>query len=146
MATSARKFFSGADESLIVQAIAKAESEISGEIRVHIDSEFKGDVLDRAAYIFKKLGMTKTIHRNGILFYLAVQSRKFAVIGDKGINQKVQEGFWEAITDSMAEQFKQGNFAAGLAEGIEKAGVELKKHFPAEKNNLNELTDEISIA
>lgn len=146
MATSARKFFSGADEGLIIKAIAKAESEISGEIRVHIDSEFKGDVLDRAAYIFKKLGMTKTIHRNGILFYLAVQSRKFAVIGDKGINQKVQEGFWEAITDSMAEQFKQGNFAAGLAEGIEKAGVELKKHFPAEKNNLNELTDEISIA
>jgi len=146
MATSARKFFSVTDESLIIQAIAKAESEISGEIRVHIDSEFKGDVLDRAAYLFKKLGMTKTIHRNGILFYLAVQSRKFAVIGDKGINQKVQEGFWEAITDSMAEQFKQGNFAAGLAEGIEKAGVELKKHFPAEKNNLNELTDEISIA
>jgi len=146
MATSARKFFSAADEGLIRQAIANAELEISGEIRVHIDSEFKGDVLDRAAYLFKKLGMTKTMLRNGILFYLAVQSRKFAVIGDKGINQKVPEGFWENITNTMAGQFKEGNVAAGLAEAIERAGVEMKKHFPAEKNNVNELTDDISIA
>ncbi|HSV88660.1 MAG TPA: TPM domain-containing protein [Bacteroidales bacterium] len=144
MATNAKRFFSKTDESKILNAIARAEAEISGEIRVHIDSEFKGEVLDRAASIFKNLGMVKTKYRNGILFYLAVKSRKFAVIGDKGINQKVSEHFWEAIKSNMGDHFRQGNFAEGLIEGIETAGNELKKHFPAEKNNLNELTDEIS--
>ena len=52
-------------------------------------------MLDRAAWVFKKLGMHKTAERNGVLFYLAVDDRKFAIIGDAGINAKVPAGFWD---------------------------------------------------
>ena len=127
-----------------MQAIARAELETSGEVRVHIDRECRGDVLDRAASVFTRLGMTQTRERNGVLFYLAIKPRKFAIIGDAGINQNVPEDFWESIKELMLEHFREGAFAKGLIAGIEKAGQELKAHFPWQKDDQNELTNEIS--
>ena len=94
--------------------------------------------------MFKKLGMEKTAERNGVLFYLAVKDRKFAIIGDAGINAKVPEGFWDCISELLARNFKEGKFTEGLAEGILLAGKQLKKHFPYKKEDVNELSDEIS--
>jgi uncharacterized membrane protein len=89
----ASSFFTAEQQAVILAAVREAEGETSGEIRVHIETSFKGDVLDRAAWIFGKLGMQKTALRNGVLFYLAVEDRKFAIIGDGGIHAKVPEGF-----------------------------------------------------
>ena len=132
------------EKLLIKNAIKEAELNTSGEIRVHIESVIKGDVLDRAAYIFKILGMHKTRERNGVLFYLAEKSRKFAIIGDAGINAKVPVDFWNNIKDNMALHFSEGKFANGLAEGIRMAGEQLKVHFSHKKDDVNELPDEIS--
>ncbi|MDX9943063.1 MAG: TPM domain-containing protein [Bacteroidales bacterium] len=144
MGDTARNFFTPAEEQKIMEAIARAELETSGEVRVHIDRECKGDVLDRASTVFAKLGMVKTGERNGVLFYLAVKPHKFAIIGDVGINRKVSGDFWESIKALMLERFREGAFARGLIEGIEKAGQELKAHFPWQKNDENELPNEIS--
>lgn len=141
---NARKFFTEADKLAIRNAIVQAEKGTSGEIRVHIEDTFSGDVLDQAAYIFKKLKMHKTEQRNGVLFYLAVRNRKFAIIGDAGINAKVPEGFWDLIKEIMAEHFRNNRFAEGLAEGIKLAGEKLIEHFPYLENDTNELSDEIS--
>ena len=91
----ASSFFTKEQQAQILASVKEAEMETSGEIRVHIETSFKGDVLDRAAWVFKKLGMHKTAERNGVLFYLAVKDRKFAIIGDAGINAKVPAGFWD---------------------------------------------------
>lgn len=140
----ASSFFSKDQKSLIVAAIREAEHASSGEIRVHIESSCKGDVLDRAAWIFGKLGMQKTKERNGVLFYLAVKDRKFAVIGDAGINSKVPEGFWDDVKEILRKNFVEGKFTDGLSEGIILAGKHLKRHFPHQKDDVNELSDEIS--
>ena len=139
-----KDFLSEEDKKRIVDAIKEAELNTSGEIRVHIESRCKGNVLDRAAYIFKKLKMHKTAQRNGVLFYLAYKDRKFAIIGDAGINSKVPENFWDEIKDRMAAKFKEGKFAEGLSEGIIESGNQLKKHFPYQTDDVNELSDEIS--
>ena len=128
----------------IQTAIKEAELNTSGEIRVHIESNLKGDVLERAAYIFKKLEMHKTAQRNGVLFYLAIESKKFAVLGDAGINSKVPEHFWDDIKEEMAGNFKNGYFTEGLIAGILLTGEQLKKHFPYQKDDVNELSDDIS--
>jgi len=141
---SIRKYFSDKDKLQIKNAIRAAELNTSGEIRVHIEKHCREDVLDRAAYIFKKLEMHKTELRNGVLFYLAVDDRKFAILGDAGINQKVPEDFWEEIKEKMAEKFKEGLFAEGLSQGIRMAGEQLKAHFPYQEDDVNELSDEIS--
>jgi uncharacterized membrane protein len=101
-------------------------------------------VLDRAAYVFEKLGIHKTAQRNGVLFYLAVHDHKFAILGDAGINQVVPADFWDQIKETMLGYFKEGKFADGLSEGIMMAGEQLKVHFPFQKEDVNELSDEIS--
>ena len=140
----ASSFFSKEQQAQILSSVREAEKETSGEIRVHIESKLEGDVLDRAAWLFKKLGMHKTAERNGVLFYLALNDRKFAIIGDAGINAKVAAGFWDEISELLKQNFKEGRFTEGLLEGIIKAGDQLKTHFPYQLNDVNELPDEIS--
>ncbi len=136
--------FSKQDQEAIVNAIRDAEKDTSGEVRVHIDKKCPEDVLDRAAYWFEKLKMHKTELRNGVLFYLATQDKKFAIIGDAGINAKVPDGFWDDIKNQMANHFKQGNLVDGLCQGIRESGIQLKTHFPYQSDDINELPDEIS--
>ncbi|MGD0582496.1 MAG: TPM domain-containing protein [Bacteroidales bacterium] len=140
----ASSFFTREQQSRIVAAIHEAENETSGEVRVHIETSCHGDVLDRAAWIFNKLGMQKTKERNGVLFYLAIKHRKFAVLGDAGINAKVPAGFWDDVKELLKGNFVEGRFSEGLSEGILLAGKHLKEHFPHQKDDVNELSDEIS--
>jgi len=141
---SVRKYFSEESKLRIRNAIRTAELNTSGEIRVHVEKHCKGDVLDRAAYIFGKLKMHKTELRNGVLFYLAIEDHKFAILGDAGINQKVPDDFWENIKEEMEVDFIEGNFADGLSKGIVMAGNQLKEHFPYQVDDVNELSNEIS--
>lgn len=141
---SASEFFSDNEIKSIREAIKEAENTTSGEIRVHLDKHCKEDVLDHAAFLFEKLEMHKTALRNGVLFYLAYEDHKFAILGDAGINKVVPDHFWDDIKDEMATSFKQGKFAEGLSKGIVQAGEQLKKHFPVKKSNENQLSDEIS--
>jgi uncharacterized membrane protein len=141
---SVENFFSKDEKLQITDAIAKAEVNTSGEIRLHMEGHCKLDVLDRAAYVFEKLHMHKTDQRNGVLFYLAVHDHKFAILGDAGINMLVPANFWDEIKETMLGYFKEGKFADGLSTGILMAGEQLKAHFPFHKDDVNELTDEIS--
>jgi uncharacterized membrane protein len=144
MESSASKFFTKDEQARIREAIMEAERETSGEIRIHIESHLKGKVLDRAAWIFKKIGMHATGQRNGVLFYLALKNREFAIIGDKGINSKVPDDFWDKTKDLIQHHFRKGEFTDGLVEGILLAGKQLREHFPYQKGDVNELPDEIS--
>ena len=140
----ASSFFTREQRAKILASVKQAEEETSGEIRVHIETSCHGDVLDRAAWIFGKLAMHKTAERNGVLFYLAVNDRKYAIIGDIGINAKVPPGFWDSVSDLLQKRFKEGKFTEGLSEGILMAGEHLKTHFPHRADDVNELNDEIS--
>lgn len=139
-----KEFLGKENEILITKAIEGAENQTSGEIRVHVESLCKEEVLDRAAWLFKKLKMHETKERNGVLIYLSVNDRKFAIIGDSGINKVVPEGFWDEIKEMMISHFSKGEFALGLINGIEKTGEQLKQFFPWQENDVNELSDEIS--
>jgi len=141
---SVENFFSKEEKKQITDAIAAAELNTSGEIRLHVEGKCKIDVLDRAAYVFEKLEMNKTAQRNGVLFYLAIYDHKFAILGDGGINQLVPENFWDEIKKTMLGYFKEGKFAEGLSKGILMAGEQLKANFPYQKEDVNELSDEIS--
>ena len=138
------EFLGKENERLIKEAIEAAEHQTSGEIRVHIESKCKNDVLDRASWLFKKLKMHETKERNGVLIYLSVSDRKFAIIGDSGIHKVVPEGFWDKIKEIMISHFSKGEFAIGIITGIEKTGEQLKQYFPWKSDDVNELSDEIS--
>jgi len=141
---SVRNFFTPEQKEDITLAIKNAELDTSGEIRVHVENTCIGDVKDQAAYFFEKLEMHKTEQRNGVLFYLAIKNRKFAILGDAGINKVVPGNFWDDIRDHMLNHFRENDFTEGLVEGIKMAGQQLKEHFPYQTDDVNELPDEIS--
>lgn len=143
MKNNAEWFFSNDDKAQILAAIKNAENETSGEIRLFIEDTCNISTLDRAAQIFETLEMHKTALRNGVLFYLAVGSKKFAIIGDAGINSKVPPNFWDEIKINTLEAFAKEKFAEGLITGVSKAGLALKQYFPRSIDDINELPDDI---
>ena len=143
---NASNFFTAMQQEDIRQAIMNAELDTSGEIRVHIENTCKGDAMDRALAVFKKLGMEKTESRNGVLIYLAIKNRKFAIIGDEGIHATVTENFWESIKNKMLNRFRDNHFTEGLIEAITETGKQLKTYFPHKSDDVNELPDDISFS
>ena len=137
-------FLTKEEEQAIVEAIRVAEKETSGEIRVHIEKTTSKVPYERALEVFHELGMNATELQNGVLFYFAVADKSFAICGDKGINDKVENDFWDSTKDKMVAQFKLGNFEKGIIEGILSAGEQLKKYFPHQEDDVNELSNEIS--
>ena len=132
------------EDHRVVEAIRHAELNTSGEIKVHIENRCKGDVEERSLVVFNRLKLNETQLRNGVLIYLAVKDHKFAILGDEGINNVVEEGFWNDIRDLMAYAFKEGRFADGLEQGIQRCGEKLKAYFPYQSDDINEIPDEIS--
>ena len=137
-------FLSKEEEQEIVQAIVEAEKNTSGEVRVHIEKQSKLSPLERAQEVFFELKMESTKDRNGVLFYVSVADKKFAIIGDKGINDVVAVDFWDTTKEIVIDHFKKGNFKTGLVEGILSAGNQLKAYFPYQSDDENELSNEIS--
>lgn len=146
-------FLTSEEETAIIQAIRMAEKNTSGEIRVHLEPSSRSadepnepiDAYDRAAEVFDSLNMHNTAQRNGVLIYVAVNDRTLVIMGDKGINDVVGPHFWESTKDIIISHFKNGKMKQGLVEGILKAGEQLKKHFPHQKDDKNELPDDISV-
>lgn len=139
-----RQILSAADETQVVAAIGAAEKATSGEIRVHVEWRSGGDPLAAARRWFHRLGMDKTRERNGVLLYLAVDDKAFAIVGDRGIHEKVGDDGWASIRDGIQAAFVSGRFAHGLEEAIRSVGAILAAHFPPRGDDRNELPDTVS--
>jgi uncharacterized membrane protein len=140
-----KKFFTEREQEEIMAAITAAENRTSGEIRLHVEGKCPTDEpLEHAQTMFLQLEMDKTASRNGVLIYLATASRRFAILGDEGIDQVVPDNFWEDVKNVMATQFQEGRFCEGMVEGVARVGEKLREFFPWQSDDVNELTDEIS--
>ena len=138
------RFLTADQQMTVVNAVRLAEKGTSGEIRIHIDGRCNGDPVKRAEEVFGQLGMHRTELRNGVLIYLACNSKVFAIVGDKGINDIVPEGFWTDITEMMGNEFRNGRFAEGLEKAAVMVGEKLKEYFPYQTDDVNEQPDDIS--
>lgn len=138
------EFLTPEEEQSVIEAIRLAEKETSGEIRVHIENTTSMVAYDRAVEVFHLLKMDQTALKNGVLIYVAVKDRAFAICGDKGIDDVVANDFWDSTRAVMEAHFKNGNFKQGLVDGITKAGMQLQNYFPCQDDDSNELSNEIS--
>ena len=140
----AKTFFTDTEQAQIIESIRLAELNTSGEIRLHIEANCEGNAYDRAKVVFEQLGMHATEQKNGVLFYLAYANQKFAILGDKGIHEKVSQQFWDAEKELLLTYFKQSKFVEGICLAIAQAGEKLKEYFPYQSNDTNELSNNIS--
>jgi uncharacterized membrane protein len=141
---AARHFFSEEEKKAVRDCIVAAEAGTTGEIRVHIERKCAIEPLERAAVCFEKLNMRQTKNRNGVLIYLAIESKVFACYGDEAIYTKTTQAFWDEISQEMFRDFSNGFFSLGVQKAIRAAGEKLKEFFPSTGANKNELADEIS--
>ena len=142
-----KEFLAGLDQPRIVAAIAAAEAETSGEIRVHVQPKvYGGEIRPVAERTFERLGMTKTAARNGVLLFIATEEQRFVILGDSGIDEKVPPGFWDEIAEKLTARFRSGEFTEGIVEAIAAAGEHLKTFFPHSSDDVDELPDEIDIS
>lgn len=142
---SAKNFLKDDEKDAVVAAIRQVELHTSGEIRVHIDDRCEQDAYQRAVTIFEHLNMDKMPFRNAVLIYIAVKDRKFSIIGDEAIHEKLGDGFWKEISRELHNDFENYNFSIGIINTIETIGKELIKYFPnIDELDRNELPDDIS--
>ncbi len=102
-----------------------------------------GEVIDRAAEVFENLNMHETKLHNGVLIYVAIENRQFAIIGDSGIHSVVSQLFWEKLKEDMIPFFKRKDYTGCLLHAIEETGKKLKMHFPVKKDDTDELSNEV---
>ena len=144
MVMTHRKLLQLIDRARIKEAIQNAERQTSGEICVSVSRLFWGNVQKAAEKAFSRLGMTGTKERNGVLFFVVPSRRKFVVLGDRGIHEKVGPEFWLQVVQQVSERFREGDFTSGLVKGIEEVGNQLSAHFPYEvASDVDELKDEV---
>ena len=142
---SAKDFFNEAEQEAIVTAIRKVELYTSGEIRVHVDDRCDQDAFDRAVKLFQHLKMDTKPFRNAVLIYVAVKDRKFSVVGDEAMHEKVGNQYWKVITQQLHNDFQQANYGNGIIKAVETIGATLAKYFPnVDELDRNELPDDIS--
>ena len=137
-------FLTAQEEQQVIAAIKSAEKNTSGEIRVHIEKDTEKLPLERAKEVFWLLNMNETKLQNGVLFYIAVESKQFAIYGDRGIYHKTTPDFWNAEKELVINHFSKKQNGEGLVFAIEKVGEKLQKLFPFNSDDANELSNEIS--
>jgi len=131
-------------EKHIIGAIAEAERQTSGEIRLHLEARCPREPLERAARIFHELGMDQTERENGVLIYIATEDHKVAVYAGRGIHKQVEDGFWNDVLNLILDHFKRDDFEEGIAKAVSAVGVKLQELYPYRKDDINELSNEIS--
>ena len=140
------EFATAIDDERIVAAIREAEGRSRGEVRVHVAEHAVEDPQAEAARTFERLGMVRTDERNGVLIFVAPSSQTIAVIGDRDIHARCDEGFWARVADAMRDEFRAGRFTEGIVAGVVAVGDELARHFPRRPGEVdrNELPDTVS--
>ena len=137
-------FLTPNQESSVIRAIVEAENNTSGEIRIHLENNTKKPSLERAKEVFLYLKMDDTKDRNGVLIYVGIANKQIAILGDEGINDLVPDNFWEEEIQLLKDFFIKNEFEEGFIAAVKKVGEKLQLFFPYQKDDTNELSDQIS--
>jgi uncharacterized membrane protein len=146
MVTPAKRLAHGIDIDAVEQAIRAAELRTSGEIRVAVArSWFWGDARAAAERQFRRLGVSQTRARNGVLIFVAPRP---AQAGGAGRRRHPGEGRARAMGGGDRQdgrRFRRGEPTAGLVAGVELLGNALVEAFPRGADDVNELTNSVSV-
>jgi putative membrane protein len=88
--------------------------------------------------------VTHTRNRCGVLIFVSMAEHYARVIADEGIARKVRQTEWQAAIDTLVEQIRHGQIAAGFVAAIEHCGAILAAHAPPD-GSANELPDRVYV-
>jgi putative membrane protein len=99
----------------------------------------------RATEQFLVQNLHTTANRTGVLIFVSVAERHAEVLADKGIDQRVAPGTWQAIVDELTREIAAGRAADGFIAAIERCGHHLQQHYPPRPHDPNELPDHLIV-
>jgi len=98
----------------------------------------------RAGVAFLDEEVFRTRDRTGILLFLSLFERQVVVLGDEGINQKVDEEEWQGIVSRLIAGIKADHSVAALVGAINECGELLRRRgVEIRSDDTNELSDEL---
>lgn len=98
----------------------------------------------RAEMAFLEQEVFRTRDRTGILLFLSLFEHRVVVIGDSGINQKVEQSQWDGIVQTVVAGIRAGRPGEALASAIRQCGELLERHGVAiQPDDRNELDNEL---
>lgn len=131
------------DDERVVAAIHAVESSSSGEVRVCITGRSVDDPVIEAWKAFARMKMNQTRQRNAALVFIAPKTRKFAIVGDEGLQRHCEADFWNQLAAELAVGFRKECYTEALTRVIDRIGGVLNLHFPPQRNDHDELPNEI---
>lgn len=108
-------------------------------------SDMEEEVEEAAVASFYKKEIYDTRDHTGILIYISLFEHRVWVLGDKGIDKKVDRTVWREITGMITDGIKEKRQVFSICQAVDRCGDILEEHFPAEENNSNELDDSVII-
>jgi len=100
---------------------------------------------EQAVQEFHRHGLHKTKNATGVLLFVSLLERRVIVLGDEGIHAKVGDGHWTGTTKAVLEHLATGTLRDGLVAAIDRCGEVLAEHFPAKRDDVNELADRVIV-
>jgi putative membrane protein len=100
-------------------------------------------VAQRAAQAFLSEEVFKTRDRTGILLFISILEHRVLVLGDAGINAKVEHSDWEDVVQTVVRGIRSDRPADGIVDAIGRCGNLLERHGVARRpDDTDELSDE----
>lgn len=106
-----------------------------------IKKEIRHEVEEHAITSFFQERLYETREKNGILIFISVFEHHVVILGDSGINEKIDPGSWEKMVDHIITGIKNNRQCDAICEVIEEIGLILQSHFPIRDDDENELHD-----
>lgn len=96
-------------------------------------------VREAAEAAFFREALYETRDANGILLYISVLEHRVWVLGDRGINEKIDQTAWQGIVDMVIRGIKEGKSCDAICDAVSQIGQILQEHFPYKKDDQDEL-------
>jgi len=112
----------GAAGFLLVKFVPALKRVLSGSAQI------ERRVAQRASEAFLAEEVFRTRDRTGILLFISLMEHRVVVLGDAGINTRVEESAWSDLVHRIVQGIRDGRAAEGLLSAIHECGDLLATH------------------
>jgi putative membrane protein len=106
------------------------------------DELLQDRVEGRAAEAFVEEQVFATRARSGVLIFVALFEHRVVILADQGIDERVENDAWAAISDEVTAGVRHGRPAEALITAVQRCADLLVEHGMSPVDSENELPNE----
>ncbi len=92
---------------------------------------------------FISLGLHKTDTKQAIMFFVSLDEKYVEIITDSVIKEKIPDSYWQVTVDKFIKDVKNNDLRNGYIKAIKACKEILVKNFPIQKDDKNELPNDV---